>query len=125
MLRSVLSVSCSPGVVVLGIVELRGGVPEGDFGTLLGAMAVCLLAAVAWSAMDVRQAPTARVITRWVATAVVVGASLGVASTLSAPGSPAGPERIGEAMTPSLFYGIPLLVAAGFVVAIVAKRGQA
>ncbi len=114
-----------PGVGVLGIVQLRGGIPEGDFGTFLGAMALSLLAVAIWSAIDARRAPTARVITRWVATAIVVGASLGLASTLSAPGSPAGPERIGEAVTLSFFYGAPLLLAACFGAATVAERGKA
>ena len=113
-----------PGVVVLGIAELRGGIPDGDFGTFLGAMALSLLAAAIWSAIDARRAPTARVIIRWVATAVVVGASIGLASTLSAPGSPAGPERIGEAVTLSFLYGAPLLLAACFGVATGAERGQ-
>ena len=113
-----------PGVCVLGVVELRGGIPAGDFGTFLGAMAVSLVAAVIWSALDARRTRRVHVITRWVATAVVVGSSLGLASTLSTPGSPAGPERIGEAATLSLFYGVPLGLAAWFGVAIVPERGQ-
>jgi hypothetical protein len=102
----------------LGLVELRGGIPEGDFGTFLGAMGLSFLAAAAWSAIDAGHAPTSRVLTRWVATAFVVGCGLGVGSTLLSPGSPPGPDRTAEAVSTSLFYGVPLLVTAGLGVAV-------
>jgi hypothetical protein len=88
-----------PAAGVLGLVELRGGAPDGDFGTFLGAMGFSLLA-------------------RWVAAAFVVGGGLGLATTLMAPGSPPGPERTAEAVSMSMFYGVPLLVAAGLGVAV-------
>ena len=107
-----------PGAVLLGVVELRGGIPEGDFGTFLGAMGHSFLAAAVWSGIDARRSPLSRVLTRWVATAFVVGGGLGVATTLLAPGSPPGPERTAEAVSTSLFYGVPLLVAAGLGLAL-------
>jgi hypothetical protein len=113
-----------PAAGVLGMVELRGGAPAGDFGTFLGAMGLSLLAAAVWSAIDARHAPTRRVLIRWVATAVVVGVGLGLATTLMAPGSPPGPERTAEAVSMSMFYGVPLLVAAGLGVAIGASHDQ-
>jgi hypothetical protein len=113
-----------PAAGVLGLVELRGGAPDGDFGTFLGAMGLSLLAAAVWSAIDARRAPTSRVLTRWVATAFVVGGGLGLASTWVAPGSPPGPERTAEAVSMALFYGVPLLVAAGLGVAVGAAHDQ-
>lgn len=113
-----------PGAGVLGVVELRGGAPAGDYGTYLGAMALSLLAAAVWSAIDARRTPTRRVLIRWVATGVVVGGGLGLWSTLTAPGSPPGPDRISEAVWLSLFYGVPLLVAAGLGVAVGAAQNQ-
>jgi len=107
-----------PAAGVLGLVELRGGVPDGDFGTFLGAMGFSLLASALWSAIDARRAPTSRVLARWVAAAFVVGGGLGLATTLMAPGSPPGPERTAEAVSMSMFYGVPLLVAAGLGVAV-------
>lgn len=106
-----------PGAGVLGSVELRGGAPDGDFGTFLGAMGLSLLTAAVWAAFDARRASPGRVLLRWVATAVVVGFGLGLATTLMEPGSPAGPERTAEAVWLSLFYGVPLLVSAGLGVA--------
>ena len=107
-----------PAAGVLGLVELRGGAPDGDFATFLGAMGLSLLAAAVWSAIDARRVPTGRVLTRWVATSFVVGGGLGVGTTLATPGSPPGPERTAEAVSMSLFYGVPLLVAAGLGVAV-------
>ncbi len=111
-----------PGAAMLGVVEMRGGSPDGDFGTFLGAMGLSLIASAVWSAIDARRAPILRVLTRWVATAVVVGCGLGLASTLTAPGSPPGPERVSEAVYTSLFYGLPLLLAAGLGVAVGGAR---
>lgn len=111
-----------PAVGVWGFVELRGGVPSGDFGTFLGAMALSLLTAGVWSAIDARRAPTVRVSTRWVAVAVVVGAGVGLDFTVTAPNSSPGPERAAEVFWSSLFYIVPLLVAAGVGVAIGAER---
>ena len=113
-----------PGACVLGVSELRGGAPDGDFGTYLGAMGLSLLAAAVWSAFDARRAPTSRVLARWIATAFVVGGGLGIATTVTAPGSPPGPERRAEAVSMSLFYGVPLLVAAGLGVAIGAANAR-
>ena len=107
-----------PGVGVLGLVELRGGAPDGDFSTFLGAMGLSLLTAAGWSAIDARRAPMRRVVTRWVATGVVVGGGLGLWTTSTDPGSPPGPERTAEAVSMSLFYGVPLLVAAGLGAAV-------
>lgn len=101
-----------PGAGVLGLVELRGGAPDGDFGTFLGAMGLSMLAAAVWAAFDAGRAAPGRVILRWVATAAVVGVGLGLATTLMAPGTPPGPERTAEAVSSSLFYGVPLLVSA-------------
>ena len=106
-----------PAAGVLGWVELRGGAPDGDFGTFLGAMGLSLLASSLWAAIDARRDPTLRVLMRWLATAVVVSVGLGLATTLMAPGSPPGPERMAEAVSLSLFYGVPLLVSAGLGVA--------
>ena len=113
-----------PAAGVLGLMELRGGAPDGDFGTFLGAMLLSLFAAAVWSAIDAGRAPTSRVLARWVVIAFVVGSGLGLATTLTAPGSPPGPERTAEAVWTSLFYGLPLLVAAGLGVAIGAARDQ-
>lgn len=102
-----------PGVGMWGFAEFRGGVPDGDYGTFLGAMGLSLLAAAVWSAIDARRAPTSSVLTRWVATAFVVGCGLGLESTLMAPGGP-------PLFVSMLFYGVPLLMAAGFGVAVAA-----
>lgn len=101
-----------PGIGALGVAELRGGVPDGDFGTFLGAMGLSMLAAAVWSAVDARRSPTSRVLVRWIVAAVVVGVSLGVVITVTAPGVPPGPERIGQAAWLAVFFGVPLLVAA-------------
>ena len=53
-----------PAAGVLGLVELRGGAPDGDFGTFLGAMGFSLLVSALWSALDARRAPTSRVLAR-------------------------------------------------------------
>lgn len=107
-----------PAAGVVGLVELLGGAGAGDFSAFLGAMGLSLLACAMWSAIDVRRAPPSRVLTRWVATAFVVGGGLGLATTLVAPGTPPGLERTAEAVSLSLFYGVPLLVAAGLGVAV-------
>lgn len=107
-----------PAAVVVGFVEVFGGAGAGDFLPFLGAMGLSLLACVLWSATDLRRASPGRVITRWVATAIVVAAGLALATTLLAPGSPPGPERRAEAVSLLLFYGVPLLVAAALGVAI-------
>ena len=101
-----------PGVAFFGLVELTTGVPDGDFGTFLTAMFLSLLTATAWTAIDARRAPIGRVLVRWVAITVVVGAGLGIESTLSAPGSPPS-ERTSEMVSTSLFYVVPLLMAVG------------
>ena len=112
-----------PGAGVVGLVELLGGAGAGDFAAFFGAMLLSLLACAMWSAMDLRRAPRIRVLTRWVATAFVVGGGLALASTLLAPGTPPGPERRAEAVSLSLFYGVPLLVAAGLGVVVGAVVG--
>ena len=113
-----------PAAGVLGLVELRGGAPDGDFGTFLGAMGLSLLAVAVWAAFDAGRTRTSRVLLRWVATAFVVGAGLGITTTLMAPGSPPGPERMSEAVSLSLFYGVPLLVSAGLGLAVGAAHRQ-
>jgi hypothetical protein len=113
-----------PGAGLLGIVELRRGAPDGDFGTFLGAMALSLLAAAVWSAIDTYRAPTARVCTRWVATTVVVSAGLGLASAMTEPGISPGPALMAEAVSIALFYAVPLLVAAVLGVAMGAPGGR-
>jgi hypothetical protein len=111
-----------PAASVWGFVELRGGVPSGDFGTFLGAMALSLLAAAIWSAIDARRPPTVRVITRWVAVAVVVGAGVALALSLPAPDSSPTLEWTAEVFWSSLFYIVPLLAATAVGVAIGAER---
>lgn len=113
-----------PAAGVLGLVELRGGAPDGDFGTFLGAMGLSMLAAAVWAAFDAGRASPSRVLIRWVATAFVVGVGLGLATTLTEPGSPPGPERTSEAVWLSLFYGVPLLVSAGLGAAVGAAHHQ-
>jgi hypothetical protein len=111
-----------PAVAVWGFAELRGGVPSGDFGTFLGAMALSLLAAAVWSAIDARSAPTIRVSIRWVAVAVVVGVGVALAFELEAPNSSPGLERAAEVFWSSLFYVVPALMAIGVGVAIGAEQ---
>ena len=111
-----------PAVAVWGFAELRGGVPSGDFGTFLGAMALSLLAAAVWSAIDARSAPTIRVSIRWVAVAVVVGVGVALALELEAPNSSPGLERAAEVFRSSLFYVVPALMAIGVGVAIGAEQ---
>jgi hypothetical protein len=111
-----------PAAGVWGFAELRGGVPDGDFGTFLGAMALSLLAAAVWSAIDARSAPTIRVSIRWVAVAVVVGVGVALAFTLEAPNSSPGLERAAEVFWSSLFYVVPALMAVGVGVAIGAEQ---
>ena len=111
-----------PGAAVLGWVELRGGIPAGDFGTFLGAMALSLLASAAWSAIDARRARTSRVLSRWVAIALVVSVGLSLATTLTEAGTPGGPILTAETVSLALFYGVPMLVAAGVGVAIAAPQ---
>jgi hypothetical protein len=111
-----------PAAGVWGFAELRGGVPDGNFGTFLGAMALSLLAAAVWSAIDARSAPTIRVSIRWVAVAVVVGVGVALAFTLEAPNSSPGLERAAEVFWSSLFYVVPALMAVGVGVAIGAEQ---
>ena len=111
-----------PAASVWGLVELRGGVPSGDFGTFLGAMALSLLTAAVWSAIDARSAPTIRVTIRWIAVAVVVGVGVALAFTLEAPNSSPGLERAAEVFWSSLFYVVPGLLAVGVGVAIGAEQ---
>lgn len=111
-----------PAAGVWGFAELRGGVPSGDFGTFLGAMALSLLAAGVWSAIDARSAPTIRVTIRWVAVAVVVGVGVALAFELEAPNSSPGLERAAEVFWSSLFYVVPALLAVGVGVAIGAEQ---
>ena len=113
-----------PAAGVLGLVELRGGAPDGDFGAFLGATGLSLLAAAVWAAFDAGRARTSRVLLRWVASAFVVGVGLGITTTVTAPGSTPGPERMSEAVSLSLFYGVPLLVSAGLGVAVGAAHRQ-
>lgn len=114
-----------PAFGVWGFVELGGGVPEGSFGTFFAALGLSLLAAAVWSGIDARRVPFGRVLVRWVATAFVVGGGLGLGGMLLAPGSPPGPERTAEAITASLFYGVPLLVAAVIGMAVCVTVGAA
>ena len=114
-----------PGAAVLGLVELRGGGDPEDFGPFLGAMALSLLAATSWAAIDAFRGPTRSAVIRWIITAFVVGGGLALATTLLAPGSPPGPERMADAVSLALFYAIPLLVAAALGVAIGAAIGAA
>ena len=108
-----------PGAGVLWFVEaLLGEALAGDFSIFFMVMGLSLLACAKWSARDLRRASPSRVLTRWVATAFVVGGGLGLATTLLAPGTPPGPERRAEAVSLSLFYGVPLLVAAGLGVVV-------
>jgi hypothetical protein len=107
-----------PGAGMWGLVELGGGAPAGDFGTFFGAMGLSLLAAAVWSVIDARRAWIGRVLARWVATAFVVGCVLGFGLEFMYPSTPPGPERTSMAVISSLFYGVPLLVAAGFGVAV-------
>ena len=102
-----------PGAGVLGVVELRGGSDPEDFGAFLGSMALSLLAAAIWSALDARRAPTRRVLPRWVAVVLVVSGGLALATTWLAPGSPPQSARVADTFQTVLFYGVPLLVAAG------------
>jgi hypothetical protein len=107
-----------PAAGLLGLVELRGGIPAGDFGTFFGAMGLSWLTAAVWSAIDARRATIRRVLLRWAATAVVLGGGLGLGTTLIEPGTPPGPERIAEAVWGSLFYVVPLVIAAGLGAAV-------
>jgi hypothetical protein len=101
-----------PAIVLLGIDELRGGGQDDGYGVFLGAMALTLLAAALWSAVDAHRAPFARVIIRWIATAVVASAGLGISATMMPPASPS------EAVGTSVFFLVPLLMATGVGVAI-------
>jgi hypothetical protein len=101
-----------PAIVLLGIDELRGGGQDDGYGVFLGAMALTLLAAALWSAVDAHRTPFARVIIRWVATAVVASAGLGISATMMPPASPS------EAVGTSVFFLVPLLMATGVGVAI-------
>ena len=102
-----------PAAAMLGVVELRGGAPDGDFEIFLGAMLLSLLAAAVWSAFDAARAPAVRVLIRWIAISFVVGGGLGIGITFMDPGTPPGPERTSEAISSSLFYAVPQLFAAG------------
>jgi len=102
-----------PGAALLGLVELLGGAPDGDFGTFIGAMLLSLLAAAVWAAIDATRVSTVRALVRWVAVAFIVGGGLGLGTTLMAPGSPPS-ERTSEVIWTSAFYVVPLLVAVGF-----------
>jgi len=113
-----------PGGVVIGVVELRGGPPEGDFGTYLGAMALSLLAAAVWAGVDSRRTSAGRVVARWSVTAAVVGAGIAGTTTALWPGSPPGAARVEEAVTMSLFYVVPLLAAAVTGAAVGAATGS-
>jgi hypothetical protein len=111
------------GVVLPGAgfwfwVELHSGVPAGDFGTYLGAMAISMLVAAVWSVIDTWRAPIRKVLIRWAATAFVVGGGIALVSTLMAPGTPPGLDRMTDVVGLLLFHGVPLLVAAGVSVAI-------
>ena len=55
--RGRTAVIAVPGAAVLGVHRLPGGPPEDDFGTFLGAMALSLLAAATWSAVDTVTSP--------------------------------------------------------------------
>ena len=114
-----------PGAGVLGLVELRGGSPDGDFGHFIGAMALSLLASALWAAIDALHARIRTVLIRWIVTAFVVGGGLALVTELTAPGSPPGPERAAEAVSLALFYALPLLMAAGLGVAVGGSVGPA
>lgn len=114
-----------PGAGALVWVELHGGSPDGDFGQFLGAMALSLLAAALWAAIDALRGGIKPVLLRWIVTAVFVGGGLALATIVLAPGSPAGPERTAEAVSLALFYAMPLLFAAALGVAVGAGVGGA
>ena len=114
-----------PGAGVLGLVELRGGSPDGDFGQFMGAMALSLLASTLWAAIDALRARIRTVLIRWIVTAFVVGGGLALATEVTAPGSPPGPDRAAEAVSLALFYTVPLLMAAALGVAAGAAVGAA
>jgi len=101
-----------PAAAILGVVELLGGGPDGDFDLFVGAILLSLLAAALWAGFDAQRVSTIRVLIRWVAVTIVVGGALALESTFVAPGGPSS-ERTSEAVSSSLFYGVPLLLAAG------------
>ena len=105
------------GAALWGFVEVTRGVPSGDFETFLGAMLLSVLTAAVWAAIDTSRAPGSRVLIRWVAIVVVVGAGLGIATTLTAPGGPPS-QRTSDVVSTSLFYCVPLLAAVGLGVVI-------
>ena len=92
-----------PAAGVLGVVEMRGGGAADGFGAFLGAMALSLLAAGAWSAFDARRGLTPRVAIRWAATTVLVSGGLSLWQTLRVSDT--------ELVSTALFYGVPLTVA--------------
>ena len=101
-LRSI-GVVC-PAAGVLWIAEMRGGgADDGGFGAFFGAMALSLLAAAAWSAVDARRGLTPRVAIRWVATTALVSAGLSLVSALLVSDT--------ELVSTALFYGVPMLLA--------------
>jgi len=102
-----------PGAGILGLVELRGGSPDGDFGQFMGAMALSLLASTLWAAIDALRARIRTVLIRWIVTAFVVGGGLALATELMAPCCTAG-----ESVSLALFYAMPLLMAAALGVAV-------
>jgi|SRR5687767_9836668 hypothetical protein len=125
LLRIVLRVvgMLLPGAAVLVVDELRGGGPDGDFGTFLGAMALSFLVTAGLAGSDAASSPVGRVVLRWVVAAVVLGVGLGVTTTVLWPGGPTGAARVGEALTMSLFYLLPLLLAVGIGLAGAGTRG--
>ena len=114
-----------PGAGSLVWVALHGGSPDGDFDDFMRAMALSMLAAALWAAIDALRAPIRTVLIRWIATAFVIGGGLSLATTVFAPGSPAGSERTAEAVSGTLFYAMPLLFAAALGVAAGAGVGGA
>jgi len=108
-----------PAIVVLGVDALRGGGQDDGYGAFLGAMALTLLAAALWSGVDAHRTPSARVIIRRVAAVVVASVGLGIVLTMIPPASPS------DAVGASVFFLVPLLMAAFVGVAIGAASRSA
>ena len=102
-----------PGAGVLVLVALRGAVPDDDFGQFMGAMALSLLAAALWAALDTLHTRLGTVLIRWIVVAFVVGGGLALATELIAPCCTAG-----ESVSLALFYAMPLLWAAALGVGV-------
>ena len=83
---------------------------DGDFFAFMAAMALAMLLTAVWAGLDGRRmTPASTAVHTWVAVPVISGVLLGIGGTLLAPGSP---ERVAEAVSSSLFYTVPLVLAA-------------